>query len=136
MKEVTFSGVVPETRGEETIWFERCQEGRLSIQMCLDCGSHDFYPSSICRRCSSRSVDLIDADGRGVVHTFSWVYRAPAGFETYVPYNISIVELVEGVRLMTRVVCKENVLKCGLEVRLSFERITSEFQIPIFVPVA
>jgi uncharacterized OB-fold protein len=131
----TFSGVVPQTRGEETIWFDQCQKGRLSILKCMDCESYSFYPTSVCRSCSSRSVELIDADGRGVVHTFSWVYRAPPGFETSAPYNITIVELIEGVKLMSRVLCDEETLKCGLEVQVNFAKITPDFQVPVFVPV-
>ena len=130
-----FSGIVPETRGEETTWFDQCQKGRLSILKCLDCDSCSFYPTSVCRKCSSRSVELIDADGRGVVHTFSWVYRAPPGFETSVPYNIAIVELIEGVRLMSRVVCDEDTLKCGLAVEVSFAKIAMNFQVPVFRPI-
>ena len=130
-----FSGIVPETRGEETTWFDHCQKGRLSILKCLDCDSCSFYPTSVCRKCSSRSVELIDADGRGVVHTFSWVYRAPPGFETSVPYNIAIVELIEGVRLMSRVVCDEDTLKCGLAVEASFAKIAMNFQVPVFRPI-
>lgn len=131
----TFSGVVPQTRGEETIWFDQCQKGRLSILKCLDCKSYSFYPTSVCRSCSSRAVELVDADGRGIVHTFSWVYRAPLGFESSEPYNITIVELIEGVRLMSRVVCDEDTLKCGLEVQVSFAKIAPDFQVPIFVPI-
>ena len=130
-----FSGIVPETRGEETTWFDQCQKGRLSILKCLDCDSCSFYPTSVCRKCSSRSVELIDADGRGVVHTFSWVYRAPPGFKTSVPYNIAIVELIEGVRLMSRVVCDEDTLKCGLAVEVSFAKIAMNFQVPVFRPI-
>jgi len=130
-----FSGIVPETRGEETTWFDQCQKGRLSILKCLDCDSCSFYPTSVCRKCSSRSVELIDADGRGVGHTFSWVYRAPPGFETSVPYNIAIVELIEGVRLMSRVVCDEDTLKCGLAVEVSFAKIAINFQVPVFRPI-
>ncbi len=130
----TFSGVVPETRGEETIWFDQCQKGKLSILKCLECKSFSFFPTSVCRNCSSRAVELADADGRGIVHTFSWVYRAPHGFETSVPYNIAIVELFEGVKLMSRVVCDEDTLRCGLEVQLSFAKIAPNFQVPIFVP--
>jgi uncharacterized OB-fold protein len=130
-----FSGIVPETRGEETTWFDQCQKGRLSILKCLECDSCSFYPTSVCRKCSSRSVELIDAVGRGEVHTFSWVYRAPSGFEASVPYNIAIVELIEGVRLMSRVVCDEDTLKCGLAVEVSFAKIATNFQVPVFRPI-
>jgi uncharacterized OB-fold protein len=134
MSEYSFRGTVPDLRGEEETWFGFCQEGRLRIQHCSSCDAYNFYPGAVCRSCTSRALEWHTADGRGVVHTYSWVHRAPPGYEGETPYNVSIIELKEGVRLMSRVLCNEETLRCDLPVTVAFADITADFKVPVFIP--
>ena len=51
------------------------------------------------------------------------------------PFNIAIVELEEGVRLMSNIVeCKNEDLRIGMPVEVVFEDVTTEITIPKFKP--
>ncbi len=77
-------------------------EGRLRLQRCASCGRHVFYPRAVCPHCSSAGLEWVDASGRGTLYSYSVVHRAPPGFEA--PYAVALVDLAEGVRMMTRLV--------------------------------
>ena len=79
-------------------------EGVLRIQRCDGCGRHVFYPRAVCPFCMGAVLSWVEASGRGRVHAFTVVHRAPADYRDEVPYVVALVELDEGVRLMTRLV--------------------------------
>ena len=74
--------------------------GRFLIQRCGACHEHVYFPREVCPHCGSRTLDLVEPVGSGTVHAATTVRRkADAGGD----YNVCIVELDEGVRLMSRV---------------------------------
>lgn len=74
--------------------------GRFLIQHCGDCGRHVYYPREVCPHCGSSTLDLVAPQGTGTVHAATTVRRKPdAGGD----YNVSLIDLDEGVRLMSRV---------------------------------
>jgi uncharacterized OB-fold protein len=55
-----------------------------------------FYQQSICRQCGSEALEHRAASGRGVVHSFSVVHRAPGpAFKQDTPYAVLLVELAK-----------------------------------------
>lgn len=72
--------------------------GQFKLQFCSACERHVFYPRLACPHCGAAGLDWVAASGEGVVYSTS-VPRAKDG-----NYNISLVDLVEGPRMMTRVV--------------------------------
>lgn len=90
-------------------------QGRLLIQHCADCGKHVYFPRESCPHCGSDELAWVAPCGFGTVYAVTTVRRkAEAGGD----YNVSLVDLDEGVRLMSRV---ENVnpleLKIGQRVQ-------------------
>lgn len=131
--DLSYPGIVPDARGEERTWFAFCQNDRLVVQRCRDCGIHIFYPRSVCPSCLGRGLEWVDSDGRGVVHTYTVQYRSPQGFGGE-PYVIAMIELAEGVRMMSRVMAEPERVAIGMPVQVRFARITEDFQVPVFVP--
>ncbi len=74
-------------------------KGEFKIQLCADCQSHIFYPRIVCPHCGSGRVSWITASGKGVVYSTSTPRGTPEG-----DYNISLIDLEEGPRMMSRVV--------------------------------
>ncbi len=83
--------------GPDAMWGEELKAGRLCIQSCDRCGSAQFPPALVCRTCGAASPKLVQADGRGSVYSTTTV-RSRSG-----DYDVSIIELIEGPRLMSRV---------------------------------
>jgi len=65
------------------------------------------------------------------------VHRAPsAPFKEDVPYVIAIIELEEGVRMMSNIInCPPEEVKIGMEVRVVFEDVTDTISLPKFEPL-
>jgi len=88
-----------------TPYWRALSEGRLDFQHCRVC-DHNWLPARAqCPACLSDESEWRPASGKGRI--ISWVvYRtayAPHLTER-VPYNVAIVELVEGPRLMTNII--------------------------------
>lgn len=80
-------------------------EGKLRLQHCPDCDSHQYPPEIFCYQCGSTNVTWKDASGKGVVHTFITVHqRYHPVFADLIPYNVSVIELAEGPRIVSNVV--------------------------------
>jgi uncharacterized protein len=87
-----------------TPFWEGVAEGVLRVQRCGACGRHVFYPRAVCPHCTTGELAWVEAGGGGLVHSFTVVHRAPAEYRDEAPYVVALVELDEGVRLMTRLV--------------------------------
>jgi uncharacterized OB-fold protein len=101
-------------------FWEAVAAGRLDIQRCSACRRFVFYPRAICPHCGSGPLEWVTTAGRGTVHAFTVAHRAPEPFSAEVPYVVALVDLDEGVRMMTRLVGIETAeVSVGLPVRLS-----------------
>lgn len=87
-----FDGPGPDARHQAAL-----REGRILLQHCEDCGSVRFPPALVCRTCGSPRLAWRESSGQGVVYASTTV-RDRAG-----DYNVSLVELEGGARMMSRV---------------------------------
>jgi acetyl-CoA acetyltransferase/uncharacterized OB-fold protein len=75
-------------------------EGRFLVQKCGGCGEHIYFPREVCPHCGSNDLALVAPTGLGTVYSVTTVRRKPdAGGD----YNVCLIDLDEGVRLMSRV---------------------------------
>jgi len=105
---------MPEMQGPDKTFRDGLAEGHINLQQCDDCERFIFFPRIMCPHCEGRSLTWRRASGDGTVHTTTTVRRkAERGGD----YNVCIVELTEGVRMMSRVddISPDNV-KIGLPV--------------------
>jgi uncharacterized OB-fold protein len=96
------------TAGEEAIVY----------QSCTACGAPQYFRRSFCRACGA--PDPVDkrASGEGRVYATSLVCRAAtAETRAHVPYNIILVDTIEGFRMMAH---GENDLAIGDKVTARF----------------
>lgn len=87
-----FDGPGPDVRHQAGL-----QEGRILLQHCDDCASVRFPPALVCRACGSPRLTWRESPGAGEVYSTTTV-RDRAG-----DYNVSLVEVEGGARMMTRV---------------------------------
>lgn len=85
----------------EPFW-QACVEGRLTVQRCAGCGSHQFYPRPICLSCEATDLEWVDAKGSGTVYSLTTV-RMPVSEDLAPPYLLALVDLDEGPRLLTNI---------------------------------
>jgi len=76
------------------------EAGRFLIQRCEACAKHVHFPRELCPHCGAERLAWVAPRGTGTVHAVTTVRRKPdAGGD----YNVSLVDLDEGVRLMSRI---------------------------------
>jgi hypothetical protein len=127
---------VPEITEAMRPFFAAAREHRLVVQRCRACGGLRFPAREICSHCLGRAAEWIEVSGRGTVYSFGVVHQVshPA-FAKAVPYSVVIVELAEGVRMISNVVdCAPQAIRIGMPVEAVFETMTPEVTLPRFRP--
>lgn len=118
----------------ENAWFwEGVERHELLLQRCTACGALR-QPSPGCLACGSLDWDTVAASGRGSVHT--WIVSRHPTQEDAAPRIVALVDLEEGVRLVSNVVDAEPAdVAIGLPLELCF-RTYGEQVLPQFTPAA
>jgi uncharacterized protein len=126
---------VPAVSEMNRLYLEGCAQGELRLRHCPRCKARFSFAHVWCPNCWSQALDFMIATGRGKVTTFSVVHQAPyPAFEDAVPYVLALIELEEGVRMMSNVVgCPPAAVRVGLPVRVTFEQ-RGSVSLPMFVP--
>ena len=95
---------------------------------CEHCGRYFFPPRLICPSCRRLGKTREHRfSGKGIIHTFTVIRAAPAGFEIYAPYIMAIVDLEEGARVVSQVVdCRPDEVDIGMPVEACFRKIREE----------
>jgi uncharacterized protein len=112
--------------------WEAASRGVLSVQRCSKCERYAFPPGLACPYCGSHDQRWVPCSGRGIVHTFTTVHRAPTpGVAT--PYVVAVVELEEGWHMMTNIVgCAPQDVSIDMPVRVIFQQISPDIALPKF----
>lgn len=83
-------------------FWQACREKRLVVQRCGACGHHQFYPRPFCLACESRQVEWAEVSGQGTIYSITTV-RVPVDPALPPPYQVAVIELAEGPRLLSNV---------------------------------
>jgi uncharacterized OB-fold protein len=113
-------------------FWEGLTKNELMIQQCEDCKKHIFYPRFLCPNCFSEQVTWTKASGHGQIYSYTVVHRAFGPFAEQTPYVVGIVELDEGVRMMTRIIGDREQIAIGKSVNVTFEQVDEELTLPYF----
>ena len=127
---------LPFIHDETRTYWEKLKAHQLWLPKCEDCNRLIFYPRSFCPHCFSENTRWVQLSGRGTVYSFTISHRAgDKSFAEDTPYNIVLVDLDEGVRLMSNLVeCRDEDIRIGMEVEIAFDDVTPEVTLPKFRP--
>lgn len=113
---------LPEPTPLSQPYWDALKQGRLTFQRCSQCG-HSWLPARAeCPECLRAEWAWTAASGKGRV--VSWVIYHHAYHEAFkerLPYNVALVELDEGPRLITNIVNPTQGLKAERPVELRIE---------------
>lgn len=65
-------------------------------------------------------------EGTGEVVTYTTVYQAPKNNNRKTPYTLAIIELDEGTRMLSEVICEPAQISTGMCVRAVFRKLGEE----------
>ena len=99
--------------------FEDGPAPRLLGSRCRDCGGRHFPRHDTCPYCASAAVEAVALSDHGLLWAHTAVTAPPPGYRGEVPYGFGVVELPEGVRVVTRLTEPDPAaLAAGMPMRL------------------
>ncbi|MFF4588548.1 bifunctional MaoC family dehydratase N-terminal/OB-fold nucleic acid binding domain-containing protein [Streptomyces sp. NPDC001388] len=113
-------------------FWEGVRDHRLLLQRCTACAGLRFPWLPGCHACGCPEWDTVEAAGEGTVFSYVVLHHPPfPAFEP--PYAIGLIELAEGVRVVSNVVgVPYDKVRIGMPVRLEFRRYDDELTLPVF----
>lgn len=134
MNELVIEKPLPTADGDSQAFWDGLKRGQMLLQHCADCGHVQYYQQRICRQCQSENMQHKAASGRGTIHSYSVVYRAPGpAFKGDVPYAVLLIDLEEGPRMISSLVGKDfDALDFDIPVQLKTIQISDDVSLPCF----
>ncbi len=107
--------------GPEAQFYAHLAEGRFMIQRSASSGTYVFYPRVLAPGTGEADLEWVEASGEGTVYATTITRRRP---EKGGDYNVALIDLKEGPRMMSRVVGVEpDQVKIGMKVRAKIEEL-------------
>jgi uncharacterized OB-fold protein len=107
-------------------------EGRFCVQRCRDSGHFVFQPRVLSPFTGEPALDWVEVSGRGTVYSTTVIRRRP---EQGGDYNLALIDLDEGCRLMSRVEGLPPAdVRIGLRVRARIAKQSDGAPIVVFDP--
>ena len=88
-------------------FWDGLNEGVFRTTRCNSCEHITFPPKQHCPECGGTEVLWMSLEGGGALYAKTTIHAAPSYFADDVPYTVAIVDLDEGVRLVTRLLDDE-----------------------------
>jgi uncharacterized OB-fold protein len=119
---------------DTTAFWQAAAERHFVVRHCTVCDWSYHYPRRRCPRCGGEETTWIEHDGLGTVISYTVVHQAGSRtFAARVPYVLAVVDLGDGVRLMTNVEADPGSVSIGMPVRIGW-RVDGDVVLPIVVP--
>lgn len=121
-------------------FWQALAQRRLVVQWCNSCQRGIHYPRIHCPHCLGTELSWRECSGHGVLHAFTTVYRhADPYFRTLTPYVVGLVQLDEGVTLMSNIVgvdAGSDQVRVGMRLRVDFNRVDESVTLHEFRPAS
>lgn len=90
---------------------------------CENCQSFFYPPRNLCPHCRRRSkIKEVPFNGKGKVLSYTVVHDAPEEYKDEKPYVIALIELENGVKVLSQLVCDPKEVEIGMEVKKAFRK--------------
>lgn len=126
----------PESDAGAGFW-AATRDRRLDLQWCTPCDTAIHFPREACPRCLGTDLAYRPATGLGTIYAIS-VMPKPGnpGMTGRAPYAVALVDLDEGVRMLTNIVsATPDAVSVGTRVSVTWERLADGRHLPVFTPV-
>ena len=118
--DVSSGDAAPWDLAPSATYVEGLRRGELRFLRCDECRQACFYPRVLCPHCGATTLHWEQSDGGGVVYSVTEV--SPKDGD---PYNITLVDIDEGFRLLTTVIDAMPII--GTRVQFAPEASSEEF---------
>ena len=118
-------------------FWESVRAHAMKLQRCSSCARFVFYPRGACPHCGAVALAWTAVSGRGTVHAFAIPARHPNPAFGSGPYVVALIDLEEGVRMLSNLVGVEPVpsaVHVGMPVEVVYEDVNAEISLAKFRP--
>jgi len=125
---------LPRRHGFGAQFYDFCRQHELRFQRCKQCGTWRHVPREMCAKCASSEWEWARSSGKGKVFSWTTVMQPMmAQFADAVPYSPVVIELEEGVRMVSWLVdVPPSEMRLDLPVEVVFDDVTPEVTLPKF----
>ncbi|HXG21472.1 MAG TPA: Zn-ribbon domain-containing OB-fold protein [Methylomirabilota bacterium] len=115
-------------------YWQAARRHEFVAQKCRSCGYIHLPPGPACTNCLSDEQEWVQLSGKGAINSYGIYHQLwHPGFKDDIPYNVALIELAEGPQIISQVVgCKNEELRCGAAVEVTFDDVTPEVTLPKF----
>jgi len=127
----------PPQSGVTAPFWDATRRRQFLLQWCIPCDRAVFYPRDVCPQCLCDELEWRPASGRGSVYAVT-VEQRPRDprLASRAPYAVALIDLEEGVRVMSNVVgCAPEDVTAGMVVTVTWEPLSDGRMLPQFEPV-
>jgi len=108
-------------------WREIKSRYRLLGEECTNCGVKIFPSTSVCPECGCRDFKKYKLPERGTITSWTVINNAPAGYKKYVPYIVGLVDLGDGIKLLSQIVdISPGELEFNMPVKAVFRKVRED----------
>lgn len=132
MRSIPTSGRVKPADNPDTAFFwEGTAQGQLLLQRCNTCTELRHPPDPACGACGSLDWSTHRASGRGHLYSYTVLHRPAApGFAE--PAVCVVIELEEGLRMVSNVAAEPEDLQIGEPMEVEFVHQAEGWTAPVF----
>lgn len=130
-----YSRMAPQATPETRPYWDGLKEGKLMIQRNKQTGKAYFPPRPFDPADPFAEVEWFQASGKGILLSYVISHRAPPGYEA--PFSIAVVELEEGVKMMTNIIdCPQTpeALQLDMPLELAPTKVNDDITLPTWRP--
>ncbi len=115
-------------------FWDAIRENRLVFQKCKQCGLIVHRPRPMCPQCLSTEREWAPSEGKGTIYSYvNFVYQNAAYPGIKVPYLVVVVEMLEGVRIISNMMDESaEDIHVGMPVEVVFDEVAEDLTLPKF----
>ena len=119
-----------------TPFWDATRDERLLIPYSAATGEPFWYPREVAPDTLEPDIEWREASGDGVVYAVSVQHRPGPGRDPDDgPYAVALIDLAEGVRIMSNVIgCEPDQVAVAMAVRVAWHELSDGRKLPMFTP--
>jgi len=116
-------------------FWDAAKEKKLVIQYDPDSRCYQWWPRALSVKTGKMNLEWREVSGNGNLYSYTVTHVPALGFEDKVPYLVGLVELDEGVRIISNLsgITEDNA-KIGMPLRVTWEKLTDDINLFSFAP--
>ena len=113
---------VPIKQGLFSLPLSPVEQVKLMGSRCKDCDEISFGKQQTCSNCGGRNMEEMPLSRKGKLWTYTVIRHKPPGDykgpDPFVPFGLGLVELPEGIRVLSPIQCDLERMAIGMELEL------------------